>query len=345
MERRGVKLITAGFIFLIVVCLLTLSLTVPTSETEKTKPLVGICLCDMLEECWYNSKHALVSELQAFGLDTLVQNANNSQEKQNEQIQYLVELGADVIIVTPVNSADAAETIRKAREKGVQIIAYERMVKDVPVDAYYGFDNEAAGRMLVEGLLKSMTSGHIMIINGDAGADSTNQISKGYYGGLGPYMTSEKITVLRTEWATEWDREVAYNAVESAFDSGIELDGILAATDSIAGEAIEALAERGYAGRIPVIGINGDLTACQRINEGVQCATVLKNYRNLALETAHAAYRMAKGYPISTNSVMDESWGKLPAYILQPQLITLDNLTEEVIDKGIYTREMIERTE
>ena len=233
--------------------------------------------------------------------------------------------------------------VDKAKNNGINVIAYERLVKNSQIDAYYSFDNIRVGQLLAEGLLTKMKSGNIMMVNGDPEDNNSKLYNQGYYDVLQPYLTSGQIKAVATIWADNWKKEEAYDSVERVLNSGVKLDGIIAANDSLAGMAIDALSEVGLAGKTVVVGQDGDLAAYQRIVEGVQVSTVYKSYQELARSAAQAAYRIIIDKPFLTNGIVNNGWGDIPSYLLEPQLVTIDNIDEIIMQGGIYPKEDIYR--
>lgn len=309
----------------------------------KGKPLIGIAMCSLLTERWYKDQEALTEELGRLGADVIVQNANNQQELQNQQIESLVEAGVDVLIVIPVSSAGCRRAIAKAKQAGVQVISYERLVLQTDIDLYISFENTNLGRQMGQGLLDYLDKGNVLLINGDEEDQNSVLYRNGYMEVLQPQIDAGNIHIAGEVWAKNWTKEVAYDTVEELFESGEQIDGIIAENDSLAEMAIQALSERDVIDQTVVVGQDGDLGAYQRIVFGVQTATIYKSYTDLARRAALAAYRLAKGQQVASNGVVDNGYGEVPCYYLNTELITQDTIQSEIIDEGVYSEEEIYR--
>ena len=138
-----------------------------------------------------------------------------------------------------------------------------------------------------------------------------------------------------------WKPELAYDFVNEHFDEIATSDAIMCGNDALAGEAIHALAERGYAGKIFVTGQDGDLEACQRIVEGTQLVTVYKPVEKLARLAAECAVKLAAGQSLGeTDSFFDGS--KDISYIaIEPSAVTRENIDTVIIDSGFHLREEV----
>ncbi len=312
-------------------------------ETKKAddRPLIGISMCSLLVERWYKDREAFQEELSRLGADVIVQNANNDAELQAEQIDDLIGKGIDVLIVTPIISSVIADRIERAKQQGIAVIAYERLVENTEIDAYYSFDNVQVGELLARGLVDGMKQGNIMIINGDRNDHNTTLYQRGYMNVLEPYIADGSIRIVTEAYCNNWETEHAYSALEDALSTGLKIDGILATNDALAGAAIQVLSEKGIAGSTVVVGQDGDLAAYQQIVEGTQHATVYKPYTKLASAAALAAYRLSKDSPVAYFDTINNGVQDVKYYKLDPKIITKENIDDEVIRSGVYTRDEV----
>ena len=61
-------------------------------------------------------------------------------------MESLISQGVKVIIITPQDATAAAAAAEEARQAGVKVISYDRLIRDTPaVDYYVTFDNVAVG--------------------------------------------------------------------------------------------------------------------------------------------------------------------------------------------------------
>lgn len=79
-------------------------------------------------------------------------NADQSVSKQSKQFQQMVDDKVDVILVDAVDSKAIAADVKKAKDAGIPVIAYDRLAEG-PIDAYISFDNELVGQVQGKALL------------------------------------------------------------------------------------------------------------------------------------------------------------------------------------------------
>ena len=106
--------------------------------------------------------------------------------------------------------------------------------------------------------------------------------------------------------------------------------------DNLAGAVVDALAEQRLAGKVCVVGQDGDLAACQRIVEGTQSMTVYKPVDKLASRAAQETVRLIKG---ECEYFLTEDGDQIPYIRLAPVAVTLDNMQSVIIDSGFHLRE------
>jgi D-xylose transport system substrate-binding protein len=147
----------------------------------------------------------------------------------------------------------------------------------------------------------------------------------------------------------DWSPDRAQQAMEQAITAlGREaIIGVCAANDGTAAGAIAALKGAGFATLPPVTGQDADLAAVQRILAGEQAMTVYKAFKpqaRIAAEMAIAAatgveYRGAPTQTVSNGSV------DVPSVLLEPVVVTRENVAGTIIAEGFYTTEQVCATE
>ena len=74
--------------------------------------------------------------LQELGAEVNVQNANGDLEQQKKQINYFIDKGMDVIVVICIDSKGLTEEVQRAKDAGIKIIAYDRLLQNTDIDLY-----------------------------------------------------------------------------------------------------------------------------------------------------------------------------------------------------------------
>lgn len=307
-------------------------------SSQQDKIQIGMSFDSFVIERWQRDRDVFVSMAKELGAEVNVQNANGDVEKQKEQIDYFIEKGMDVIAIICIDSEALAGHVAKAKEAGIKIIAYDRLIEDADVDLYISFDNEMVGKMMAEALVEEGLQGGSVLMLGGSTAD--NNVSLVEYG-FQKVMLKNDVTILDSFHAKGWKAELAANYVYENMEIVEQADAIMCGNDDLASKTVHALAENRMAGKILVVGQDAELEACQRIVEGTQLMTVYKPVDKLAQQAAEYAVQLAKGETIDGENVILWPNGKyeIPYVGIAPVSVTKENINKVIIESGFHLKE------
>ena len=307
----------------------------PSSED---KPLIGMSFDSFLIERWQRDRDVFVSTASELGAEVNVQIANGDANEQVSQIEYFIKKGVDAIVVIAVDCYGLSDTVQKAREAGIPVISYDRLIMNANSDLYISFDNEMVGTMMAQALVDSLPhGGKILSICGSPTDQNVSQANRGF----DAVIAKSDLTVVAEEYAPNWLAETAYNVVNKAIADGVVFDGVRCGNDDLASQAFLALSEHRLASTVRLVGQDADLAACQRIVEGTQLMTVYKPVEKLAKEAAEIVVRIARGEkPQTTDTIFDGVYD-VPYKKLTPIMVTRDNIDEVIIDGGFHRKEQV----
>lgn len=338
MRRWIVFMIFAATVFLSTSCK-------PTPEEGEKSLFIGIAFDTFVVERWQRDLEILVATLTELGAHVEVQIANENQQKQVDQIKYLIGQKVDVLIVVPNDAYGLVEVVDEAKREGIKVLSYDRLILNANVDGYISFDNFDIGSGMTERLIrhlgeeKSDEPFQLLMINGGPKDYNATLIKAGSLEVLQPYIEAEVYEVAEEVWAFEWREQYAKELVENHMRSGKPLHGIIAANDVLATGAIEVLAKWQAVGAVAVVSQDAELSACQRIVEGSQLATVYKPISDIAVTAAHAAIRLAQGKGMGTEETISNGLKEVPYLKLDAVVIDALNLEDQIIDSGFHRRE------
>lgn len=112
---------------------------------EEEKIQIGMSFDSFVIERWQRDRDIFVSVAKEMGAEVNVQNANGVVEEQKKQIDYFIQKGMDVIVIIAIDPASLRESVKKAKEAGIRVVSYDRLIDDADVDLYISFDNEMVG--------------------------------------------------------------------------------------------------------------------------------------------------------------------------------------------------------
>ncbi|WP_161227892.1 substrate-binding domain-containing protein [Streptomyces sp. SID8352] len=270
-------------------------------------------------------------------------NAKQDATLQAQQVDTMVTNKVDVLVVDAVDSRAIAGSVRKAKDAGIPVVAYDRLAEG-PIDAYTSFDNVTVGRTQGEALLKALGDragkGRIVMMNGSSTDPNAAQFKEGAHAVL-----DGKVTIGREYDTKEWKPENANANMEGAISAlgKDDIVGVYSANDGMAGGVITALKAAGIAD-VPVTGQDAELAGVQRIVAGEQYMSVYKSYPREAEAAAEMAVALARGESLDSiaTATADSATTKgVPAVLVPVVSLTADNIKDTVVKEGFYTLDEI----
>lgn len=348
-QRRNRKMLQRCGILCLLMILLGSTMSCGQSEGREVNPpqiqedriQIGMSFDSFVIERWIRERDVFVSVAKELGAEVNVQNANGNLEEQKNQIEYFIEKGLDVIVIVCTDSEGLTEQVKKAREKGIKVIAYDRLITDVELDLYISFDNEMVGNLMAEELVKAgVVEKSVLMLGGPLTDHNVSLVE----GGFRKVMEENSVTILDSVHADSWRAEIAAEYIYNNVELVDKADAIMCGNDNIATQVASALAVTRLAGDKPVVGQDADLEACQRIVEGTQLMTVYKPVEKLARQAAVCAVKLAKGEALEEETGMIESGSYQVPYVrLEPIAVTKENMNEVIIESGFHRKEDVYR--
>lgn len=316
------------------------------AATLKGRSVIGLSMDTLKEERWIGDRDMFSARVKELGAEVIVHDANGDDVRQIKDVESLLTRGVNALVIVPHDGAACARAVELAHQRGVPVLAYDRLITGADLDLYITFDNVAVGQLqgkyLADQLTKTPGKKRVVRIYGSKTDNNAFLFKAGQDAALAPFIADGRIEVVHEDWTQDWKPENAKRIMNAAITkAGREIDGVLASNDGTAGGAIQALLEEGLAGKVLVTGQDADLAACQRIASGTQTMTVYKPLKRLATQAADLAVRLARGQPIVARAEIDNQKGKVPSVLLNVELVHKDNLRETVIADGFHPEKSV----
>jgi D-xylose transport system substrate-binding protein len=312
---------------------------------DPAKPVIGfsIATATFIVERWNKDLKVFTGAAQELGADVIVQLSAGGIREQIAQINYMVNQNIDLLVVIAHDTEAIAGAIRQVRDSGIPVIAYDRLIHGVPLEAYISFDNKDVGRAFGRALREAVPQGRYLVVNGSVHDFNSFEISRGLHEILDPHINSGAINLVKEIWLEDWSFDEALEKIGAIFDEGTGYDAIVCGNDAIASAAIQLLSERRIAGKVAVVGQDAELINCQRIVEGIQLMTVYKPIGKLAPRAARLALAIVQKKNMPPDLLLDNGSGAMiPSYIEKPVAVFADNI-DVVIRDGFHSREDVYR--
>ena len=310
-------------------------------------PKVGVILPDTKSSARWETadKPLLEAAFKAAGVQYDIQNAQGDKTQFQTIADQMITNGANVLMITNLDSGTGKAVLDKAKSQGVATIDYDRLTLNGGAQYYVSFDNVAVGTLQGEGLAKCLEgkgkkSGNIVYLNGSPTDNNATLFKQGYDGVLSKMAQYKKVA---DQSVPDWDNQQAGTIFEQMYtkEKG-KIDGVLAANDGLGNAAIAILKKNNANGEVPVTGQDATVQGLQNILAGDQCMTVYKAVKQEADAAAKLAVGLAKGeQQTAPDTIKDPQSGRdVPSVLLQPVAITIDNINDVVKD-GYVTKEQL----
>src|SRR5947199_95353 len=139
------------------------------------------------------------------------------------KLTRLGSLVAASVIVLAQDTKAVLPSIAKAKQAGIPVIAYDRLIED-PSALYITFDNVAVGKAEADAIIKKVPKGNYVLIKGDPGDPNAKTfLPQGWdQAGLKDKVASGDIKIIGPADGTytdAWKTEKAQSNMEAIIDS------------------------------------------------------------------------------------------------------------------------------
>ena len=316
----------------------------PAAEGIEEGAVIGVSLPWLGTQNWKEAEEMFKTQLEAAGFKPLIQAADNKVPQQQQQIEAMIENGAKVIVVGPIDGTQLGAVLEQAKAAGIYVIGYDRLLENTTgVDGIVQFGSvktgELQGQALLDGLKEMKGEGpwNIELFGGGPADPNAPNFFKGAMSVLQPLIDDGTLTVVSgqmdfTQCATmDWDNSKAQARMDSllsGFYSDKEIHGVLSPNDGIARAIITSCEQAGQA--IPAIsGLDAENETVEWIWAGRQYSTVAKPTDALVAQTVEIIKSLQAGNGMPATDVMVNN-GKIDVavYELPPVVVTKDNAKE-----------------
>jgi ribose transport system substrate-binding protein len=298
----------------IAVCLLSAILMLGGADTgqaqQTKKPVIGLVMKSLANEFFKDMEEGAIKHVQERGDLTLVPVGMHSEtdiDTQISAIENFITQKVDAIVVAPADSRALVPPLARAIKAGIIVINIdvaldEAAKKQAGVDlAFVGPDNRAGAKMSGDVLAKALgQGGKVVIIEGNPGADNAQQRKRGF----DDSVKEGKLDLVDSRTA-HWETEEANSVFSNILTAHPDVQGVMAANDSMALGVVKAIDAAGKSGKIKVVGFDNIAAVQPLLKDGKLIATVDQFGSQMAANGIDYAMKALKGEKL-------EGWIKTP---------------------------------
>lgn len=323
---------------------------------------IGVAMPTQSSERWINDGNNMKTELEALGYEVDLQYAEDDVQMQVSQIENMIAAGADCLVIAAVDSGALTTVEAQAKEAGIPIIAYDRLLMDTDAVSYYAsFDNKGVGTAIANYIVEAKDleaareAGESYTIEFFMGSPDDNNavlLHQGIMEVLQPYLDDGTLvcktgrTSFEDTCILRWSQETAQQWCENyltGFYADEDLDIACSAFDGFAYGIKAALQGAGYTEENwPLVtGQDAELMACKNILDGSQTMSIYKDTRLLAEKCITMVQAVMTGTEpeINDTTTYNNNVITVPSYLCTPVAVDAENLQEVIVDGGYYSAE------
>ncbi len=336
------------------------------NDSEGNEPVkrVGVAMPTKTSERWINDGMSIKARLETYGYEVDLQYADDDIDLQISQIESMIRNDVSCLVVSSIDSTRLVDVLKEARDNGIAVIAYDRLLMDTDAVSYYAsFDNKEVGTLIGSYIEDKMSlkeasgAGKSYTIEFFMGSPDDNNalfLYTGIMDVLRPYLDNGTLVcrsgktsfhdtcILR--WSEDTAEEMCTDLLNEYYKSG-DLDIACSAFDGFAYGILKSWQKAGFsADDLPLItGQDAEKPAIKNIAEGRQAMTIYKDTRVLAAKCVTMVQALLEGGEpeINDTSQYNNNVLTVPSYLCTPVAIDKDNYEEVLIGGGYYTKEQL----
>ncbi|MBB6689972.1 sugar-binding protein [Cohnella xylanilytica] len=335
------------------------------SKNGDSKISVGIVLPTKDETRWIQDEQRFKEALSGTKYTTEILFSQGSSAKEKENVETLINKGIKVLIICPYDGDAAAAAVEAAKDEGITVISYDRLITNTDaVDYYVTFDSVEVGAAQAKYLVDhSKGSGQPLYLYAGAATDNNAFLFfQGAWSVLQPKIADGTFKIANSSEAealkdtkelsrdqmskiigqvtTNWDPNEAKNKAQTHLTAAAaDMKGdvlVLGPNDATARSIADVFSTDKAITSFVITGQDAEKATGQYIIDGKQSMTVFKDVRTLVKDAMSMAVNVLDGETPETTGTYNN--GKIDVKAKQTPVISVDknNIKKELVDSGYY---------
>jgi putative multiple sugar transport system substrate-binding protein len=331
------------------------------SENSASGKIIGVAMPTQSSQRWIQDGSNMKQKLEELGYKVDLQYAEDDVQMQVSQLENMITNGANCLVVASIDSSALVNVLAQAKDAGIPVIAYDRLLMDTDAVSYYAtFDNKGVGVAIGQyiedkmGLKDGEGPFNVEFFAGSPDDNNAHMLNDGMFEVLQPYLDNGQLvcvsgqldfdTICTLRWSQETAQQRMENLLSAHYSQGEDVDIVASPFDGISYGVAAALEGAGYkvGEKWPLItGQDAELMAVKNIISGKQSQTIFKDTRVLADKCVTMVQAVLEGAEpeINDTETYNNNVIVVPSYLCTPVSVDKDNIKEMLIDTGYYTQD------
>ncbi|WP_321347820.1 substrate-binding domain-containing protein [uncultured Draconibacterium sp.] len=279
--------------------------------TAKEKYTIGFSQCGQRDNWRLKMEAEMERELLFHpDLSIIIKQALDDSETQIKQINELMNMGIDLLIVSPNEINPIQKVVEEVYHKGIPVVLIDRRIDSENFTAYVGGDNYEIGQFAAEYIGGKLNyKGNVMEIQGAQTISAAAERSRGFNDVLAKYENLNNVYKIHSFWSST----IVADSLPSGFAKHPDIKAIFAFNDGLAEDAVEALNANKLSTDLIIVGVDGLPTpgdGIEMVENGTLTATII--YPTGGKESIQLASKILHDEPFEKynslfSTVVDES--------------------------------------
>ena len=284
---------------------------------KRNSYLIGPSYMTMNNEFYKILSEEINAKVEAEGDRMILRDPALDEGRQIEQISEMLDMGIDVLILTPVNWESLTEVLERAKSQGVFIVVVDTEVYDDDLaDCTITSDNYTAGVIVGKYFLEQHDTANVIVMTHETTKSGLDRVQ----GFIDTVSAKDGIKIIQ-KIECEGQLEIAMPKLQEAIDNKIVFDSVFCLNDLASVGVVAALEENHLLDKVNVYGVDASPDSKALINEGMMTASAAQFPSEIGSKAADAIYKLLNGESVEKN------------ILVSVELITQDNVEEFGIDR------------
>jgi D-xylose transport system substrate-binding protein len=269
--------------------------------------------------------------VRAGGYIPITNNANGDPAQQAADVENLLSLGIAALAINPLLGPTAVSMVRKAKDAGVPVVAYNTAIPSGDVKGFVSRDNVGVGEAIAKAALKDTgLEGNWCVVSGETGNAVADDCTKGFMNVLQPLVSSGKTTIVSAIFHKQWSPEAAHNQAQDALTkTKNNIRGFLCNNDDMAIGVAAAVKSVLPANKVWIGAQDASVEACRAILQGYMTCSSFTQFDTMGTTGGEMAVKLAKGEALAATSNYDGGKGwSVPLVTIPSFNVTRENLVD-----------------
>ena len=217
---------------------------------------------------------------------------------QKDAVDNAINRGVDGIIIGAVDNRAFDDSLDRAAEKGIPVVAVDTGIDHPHISALAQTDNLASSRVMGQYIADTTETGTVIILGGTLG----HQTGDARRDGAKQVLEANGYTVVFR--ACNWDPAMALETATNELAANKGVVAVYGCWDPGALAGYSAVEQRGLAGKVKVYGFDGIPDAIKSIQNGELTATIKQDNEKMAEVVMSNLVSEIKGEPVGVKKLL-----------------------------------------